>query len=397
MNGKSKFDKISSEINNQSAIADDKVKLHYQDRAFNDAFKHWRKEKKDSLGFYYIDNPNEFTYQDGVGFIKDYPEAAETASLRHVFNLIGIAMFFMSVVDIVYYYIIPVLFNKLGMDISMDFFAGKLYGNQWIIITIMLVWGIVRRIGPFVVGYNKLDMPLNVMFPTKITNKQLFKYAFPIMLLVCGASTVLTAIYQIIMDNISFGVGYEMMLPKETLPLIFAIIAQVIIIPSLSELVCRGVFLQLLRQFGDGSAIIFTSLIAAAATYSLMDFCMMFIASIIIGYFTIRTGSVITAIIMRVTLQAYAFALYYMYENLDDVNRPVFLIFFIAICFLVGIIFTVRFMLKHSDKLGMTIKNRYLTFGQKSMIAVTCIPVLLWITATFILTLLKTQFKFSIF
>ena len=52
-------------------VHDDHLNWRYQDKSYNESFKKWRKQNKDSTGFFYSNNPNELTYRDGFVFVKD--------------------------------------------------------------------------------------------------------------------------------------------------------------------------------------------------------------------------------------------------------------------------------------------------------------------------------------
>ncbi len=375
-------------------LPDDHLKWRYQDASFNEEFKRWRKENKSDVGYYYVDKPKELTYQDRVGFIKDYPEAVETSSLRHVYNMIGISLLIFSIVDILYFYIAPFILGKLGFDISYDFYSNTTYGNEWLRVIMLYVWGIGRRIMPFYICKKRFNMPFSIMFPTKVTNKPMFKYSVPLMMLVCNVCSMCAAFYMLFLKSLNISSPDGFYLPENKGALAAALVAQLIIIPIISEMAAHGVYLQLFRQFGDGSAIILTAIIASLVTYNITDFCYFFVASIVIGYFTIRTGSIITSIIMRITLHLFLYGGALISTFCTTTVGLILSLSITLLSTLIGIIASIHFLIKHSDSFGMTMSKRYLTFSQKCTTAFTCIPVVLWITITFIITLLNINFSF---
>lgn len=387
---------ILAENNNNTlntAAPDDHLSMKYQDRAYNDAYKQWRRRKKDSTGFYYVSNPNELTYRDGFGFVKAYPEAEEAETLRHIYDIIGFALLIFALSDGLQTYILPYLLNKLGADIYYDFFADKLYGDSWLVFGLHSFFEITKRIFVFWFCCKKLQMPTKVMLPMKITNKPMFRASVPIMLLVSAVCVVLSAGYNIILGLVKIEPTAWVRLPEKPLPMALTLIVDIIVVSVLSEICQRGLILQLLRQFGDGSAIFISSFITACVSYNLSNFCYIFLASMAIGYFTVRTGSVATAIIMRITSRLFAYCIYFIDIKADESVRAYIIMAFLLVCIVFGIFVAIRTMVKHGDKFGISMHSRYMSFSQKVVLAISRTPISLWITATFIMAVMHIQFR----
>ena len=96
---------------------EDRLNWRYQDKQYNESFKKWRKQKQDSVGFYFVEKPDRLTYQDGVGFINDYPEAREAKTFRRVLNILGLVLLYRVTVDILFIYFFPPIMEKMGMNL----------------------------------------------------------------------------------------------------------------------------------------------------------------------------------------------------------------------------------------------------------------------------------------
>lgn len=368
---------------------DDRLNLKYQDKEYNESYKQWRRENKDSLGFFYVENPNRITYQDSVGFINEYPEVQEEITMRRVINVLGCILLFRVFFDILFTYVLPHMLELAGVDIRYDIFTRTLYGDDTVILTVKFISGIVSMILPIGLLIKHLHMPFRVMLPLKITNKPMFAASIPIMLLICGVCTAMSTVYEQILGILKISAERSILIPEKASDIIYLIITQIIIIPIFSEISSRGVILQFTRQFGDGAALLITSFITAALYYDITRTCFMFIAAITIGYFTIRTGSVLTAIIMRITLHAFAYVIYFLNYTLDN-ELAVILMLLITIA--AGFIFTVIFLYRHSDSFGMNLSSRYMTYDQKLLAFLTSFPIIIWITAIFIISLFNIKF-----
>lgn len=367
---------------------DDRMNCRYQDKSYNELFKNWRRQTRDSLGFYYVNNPNELTYRDGYGFVKEYPEAAEANSMRHVYKVLGISLLVLTLLDMLHTFIVPYLLGKLGFDIYYDFFARRLYGSEWLIMALKLIFEVLKRSFPILYCYKYLRMPLKVMLPMKVTNEALYKYAVPIMLLAAGVDSAATGVYRFILGSVNISADPAYRLPDDPVQLAVSAVLYVVLIPALSEICTRGVILQLLRQFGDGFAIICTAFISAAITYNITNFCYAFLVTAIIGYFTVRTGSVKTAVKMRITAAGFAYLVFIEEKLLPQGIGGVVIMATLFAAIMTGLIAVIRFMLRHSDKLGMSMRSRYLTFSDKCYAAITSVPMVLWFSLTLIMIIL---------
>lgn len=372
---------------------DDQLNWRYQDKSYNELFKKWRKQSKDSHGFYYVDKSNELTYRDGYGFVKNYPEAAESNALRHVYSIIGVTMLLIAAVDIIRLYISPLILSRLGADVYYDYFTGEFYGNEWLITLMYLFFELFKRFLPLMYCYKKLKMPLKVMIPTNINNRPLFRAAIPISLLASGVCIALSAIYKVILGNAGLDSMQGIHLPKDPVVFAVAIIINVAIIPVASEIYTRGTIMQLLRQFGDGFAIIVTSVLTAMAAYDIKQFCYVFVTSVVIGYFTLRTGSVITAVVMRIVSKAFIYLVYCLDEYIGGELSGILIMMLLFLSIMTGLMVLVGFMRKHSDKLGMSLKPRYLSLSRKALSALTNIPVVIGTTVMIIITIINIKFN----
>ncbi len=370
---------------------DDKLNIKYQDKEYNESYKKWRLENKDSIGFFYVENPDRLAYSDDVGFINDFPEIQEEKTLRRAVNILGRVLVLRTALDIVFRYLVPSLLGKLGADIRYDFFDKTIYGDPILIHCLNFILSILSMIIPVSLLIIQLHMPIKVMLPMKITNKPMFAASVPIMLLICGVCSAMSVLYENILSTMRIDTSSSLYFPGSAHGMIFMVMTEIIIIPTVSELCTRGVILQFTRQFGDGTALIITGIVTAALCNDITHFCFVFISAIAIGYFTIRTGSVLTAIVMRITMQFFTYTLYYFNYMLDS-DILVMLTIFASI--LVGFVFTIAFLYKHSDCFGMKISSRYMKTDKKLLAFFTSAPVIIWMTMGFILTLLNIKFTF---
>ena len=379
---------MKASVHEHTENGEDRLKWRYQDKSYNESYKQWRKRNKDSAGFYFAENPNRLTYQDGVGFIKDAPEVHEAKALRRTIAVLGSVLLFRVFFDAFSVYLLPKLLSAMGFDISYDIFTGRLYGSESLLITIRFITEALSVMIPAVMLMAGFKLPFKVMLPMRIGNKPMFKACVPAAILIggvcCCMSEVLRRVFQ--MTDTSLQTKF----PTTGFGWAYVIVTHIIIIPVISELCSGGIILQLMRQFGDGVALVLTSFISAAFCYDFSQFLFYFAAVITIRYFTIRTGSVLAGAVMRLTLSLYTFGLLLIRYKTEERSGRIFSILYLFVTLIAGIVLTVRFLYRHSDCFGVTMKSRYMSFGQKMIWIITSIPVILWITAALIITMLNS-------
>ena len=379
---------MKASVHEHTENGEDRLKWRYQDKSYNESYKQWRKRNKDSAGFYFAENPNRLTYQDGVGFIKDAPEVHEAKALRRTIAVLGSVLLFRVFFDAFSVYLLPKLLSAMGFDISYDIFTGRLYGSESLLITIRFITEALSVMIPAVMLMAGFKLPFKVMLPMRIGNKPMFKACVPAAILIggvcCCMSEVLRRVFQ--MTDTSLQTKF----PTTGFGWAYVIVTHIIIIPVISELCSGGIILQLMRQFGDGVALVLTSFISAAFCYDFSQFLFYFAAVITIRYFTIRTGSVLAGAVMRLTLSLYTFGLLLIRYKTEERSGRIFSILYLFVTLIAGIVLTVRFLYRHSDCFGVTMKSRYMSFGQKMICIITSIPVILWITAALIITMLNS-------
>lgn len=385
---------MSTEIKENKAAEtnEDKLNWRYQNKEYNESFKEWRKQKQNSVGFYFVEKPNQLTYQDKVGFIHDYPEARETNAFRRVINILGFILLYKVTFDVFSTYFLPIILEYIGFDIHTAFFSGERYGNETFIIALDLVTQVLGRIIPIVILIKHLQMPFSVMLPLKITNKPMFRFSIPAILLVTSVCSLMSYFYEEILSLFSINSSRSIMVPSDMSNMPFFLI-QMIIVAIVSELCTHGVFLQFTRQFGDGTALIITSIIYTICTYDITMMPFAFIITMVIGYFTIRTGSVVTALTMRIIQRFFVYVLYFLDYVADDRYSDTLIAVFFFAAVTIGLAGTVHFFCNHSDRFGILLKERYMSASSKVLTAASSIPLIIWFTISFVMTVLNLNFK----
>lgn len=121
---------------------------------------------------------------------------------------------------------------------------------------------------------------------------------------VCFFGNFLTGLLDSLIYNMS-GVDVTAQVEPQSIPIdatsiIMSILASAVVPALIEEMSLRGIMMQPLRRYGDGFAIIVTSLTFALMHRTVAQIPFAFFAGIVLGYACVMTGSIWTSIIIHI-------------------------------------------------------------------------------------------------
>ncbi len=146
-----------------------------------------------------------------------------------------------------------------------------------------------------------LGIPTSVAFPVKAPKLRLL---IPGIFCCLGISAVGVMLSGYLQALLASTVGVVPVMPDQPPPYgvgeaIFYFL-QVAMIPAIfEEMIFRGAVLQSLRRFGDGFALIVSSILFACAHGNLVQAPNAVLAGMVLGYFALRSGSLLTPMMMH--------------------------------------------------------------------------------------------------
>ncbi|MBQ5311684.1 MAG: CPBP family intramembrane metalloprotease [Oscillospiraceae bacterium] len=346
--------------------------LRQQDSTYNEMFRKWSLDKENHFGFYKRSGETENTYQAGEGFVGQYPAADEADVLHRTARLTAFVLCIYSAMQLG----ILIAFSGyptpiMGMYICKE---GFFIGHGYLPVVMTYAVNILTRLIPIAYLIAKLKAPLRLMLPLKITNKPLFRNSIFFAMIAFG-------VFFLILDCEKFLLGrghdwehIKLVDDSQRVPIL---ILYTLIIPVISEIINRGIFLNLFRQYGDGFALLITSILSSFFSpegHILFVFCY----SLLIGFFALRTGSVITSVIMRIVISSSYYSVTMARVLMDDVF-PKGAMAVITIFIGVGVVATIRFVSKYSNKIGMPMNNMFLSDTEKILMIFTSPVMIIWL------------------
>ena len=374
--------------NSDSRIAS----LRLQDKEYNEIYRKWRIEHKKDFGFYFLDNSDELTYRDGEGFITESPQAAERSAFTEIHSLLAKFLCIYSVLNL----IVPAVSGIItAPEFDIPLFrslSALVSGNEFVYVAVDYFVRISVRILPLYYLMKKINMPKKIFMPTKIYNKPLFNIAAPMAMLTFGIATILSNIQHTSAALLGVDPTFSLRIPHNKICLILSAFLTVVIVPIISEIVHHGIILQILKQFGDGYALIVTSIIAALTTGNFHIFLFTFTVMLITGFFVVRSGSIITGFIMRIIISGSV----YFITVIKTIALPqgMYITLTAALIFAyiaAGFTAVSVFIKKHSNKINLPLYKMYLDTRERIMCCLTNASVIMWLSLTFLIMIIKIR------
>jgi membrane protease YdiL (CAAX protease family) len=387
-----------------------RLKIRRQTEYYNKVFADWRKTHSHSVGFYPENSEAniyaDIAYADMQSFSliekTGYEKRAEFAAFRKSLSFIGILMLLATAAIFIFQLFLPLLVGLLNPRYTYDYFGGMVYDGSGSF-TLSLIIGGLGALATYTViiavGLKLLDIPLSIVFPTRVISHKLTVAAFPTALTLA----VICIFYRHMVNVPAFMLSLNS--ASTAGDFISRIILYVIIIPLLSELAFRGVLLQFLRQFGDVSAVIITAALSSFTACAVMGgnmfgittnmpitgtlaaFPISLLCAFCYGYFTISSGSVFTPIAMKMLI-AIANIIHLIIYEYTPTEFSVTILLIIAIVIFIGcVIMIINVLCNNSDEIELQNNKNTLSGGDK-LFCMTApaflLPVLLLIFTLFI-------------
>lgn len=347
-----------------------------QQESYNKEFVKWRKNKENPYAYNFELNTKESVFIDGQGFVSESAEKSESETSGKILYLIGIAMLVATAVENVLDKLIVQLLDIIGFDIHVTFFNSAVYGGKTEVVTVLILNTLLKLLLPMLVIHAGMKMPRKLSRPMSLNEPGELIATIAAAMIVC----VVTGLPAVFIDETkeiyTFFRAYnaDMSVWGQNEFLIYTFF-DVIVVSVLFELLFRGEMFQALRQFGDGYAIIITSLISGILTQDYKAIVATALISAVSSIGMLRSGTIFTAIAARITYKLYIMALNLLEMSSSEnmfLNRN----FFMLCVFLGGlVIFTIVFLnRKRRERRIFAEYHSYLTLKKRIAIPLKTLP-----------------------
>lgn len=240
-----------------------------------------------------------YTYVDGYGFAPPPPVVTERRLLQWYANGIGFSILF----KVFFTFTMP--YCVLGVA-EIFFPTIRLYGNQLVASTFVIEFintlaSALALALPFILFAFLCRIPLRVVLPLR---RFPCSIGIPAVFVSLGASVIGLSASTLLSFFLSFlGVAPVMgslSIPSQASAAILFVLRITLIAPFIEELVFRGIIMNTLRRFGDSFALCISAILFALFHENLVQAPNAFLMGLVIGYFTLCTGSLWVGVLIHV-------------------------------------------------------------------------------------------------
>lgn len=326
-----------------------------QSDAYNKKFKEWRERKDNPYAFRFKANRREKVFNDSRGFEVRTQENEEKRIIGRIMYVLGIAVLMYIVIDTIIGKLLAALFGLLGFDIHLNVFSSAFYGDVSVVVGTILLVTSIELIVPVVYIQLKLKTPARVGFMSKLNSSAEILNSIGMTLITCTLVCLPTAYSSDSKEIFSYFRTADTDVYKwGQSEFVFYTVFTIVILPIISELLVHGPVFAALRQFGDIFALAITTFVSCLITRDIAEIPAAVLISLLAGITMLRSGTIMSAFIVRVIYEMYVFAII-MFEGSNSANmllrRNMFMIIaFAAGAFISGSIYIARKLKKRNRR-----------------------------------------------
>ena len=269
---------------------------------------------------------DEYTYVSGFGFVPTPPDVAERQAIRSRGNALGAAF-------LVYFLVLSFVPNVMMVFFSMIFSDVVITGDGVFVAhpavyeLLSMVITIIAYLFPFLLIYRfSVKEKCRDAFPLRVRSRGIALLAVPI----CLAVTVIAMEATQMLAALSSAIGVPMteelsiVPPTDTAALVLFYLRMTLLPAVMEELVFRGVIFQSLRKFSDPMALFISAGLFSLAHMSLVKIPYTFLMGLCIGYFVMKTNSLLTGMAIHLVNNAYVLTKQLIGSNMPAELLPIF-------------------------------------------------------------------------
>ena len=373
-------------------IAKDKTYQNQFDD-YHKEFSEWRSRKDNPYGYSFVHDIREHTYVDGEGYFQKKADAAEKIALTKCLGLLGATMLVMLFIDA----LIALVFYRIYNDSSLMAIHYSELDTQKTYFTpvVACLFGVAttfKYLAGLWIFIHFSKIPLKVAIPSP-KNSKISKSGIYFILVIMAMGKMGTYLLNFLFGLMNVDCVYDLAFhnPDSVLADAIFVFFNCILVSIISEFLFRGAILQTFRQFGDTYALIISIVSFSFTYYDVSSFGYASLLSAVLGLYTLKTGSIRTAVIMRIisSLASYSLTCVVL-DNYSNGRIVVTCIY----AFIVAVAAFVFARLMCNGKLDFKMQNdpSALTNSAKIKLFVTNTSTTIWLVAVLGMYVLMVKF-----
>lgn len=266
----------------------------------------------------------------------DIAHLQEKMSIKKSAKTIGLAFLIMQIfvltlnIALVVTFQLLALFGVVQINILNDF--AFLQAQQIIFSSICFTL-------PFIISFKAAKIRISDLIEFSAPDKKTALPFFLFGIAFCAFANIASSAAGNIFE--SFGIGYSVDFlenPKGIFGFLLSFIATAITPALVEEFACRGLVLGHLRKYGEGFAIIVSSILFALMHGNFEQIPFAFLIGLALGYITVKSGSIWLAVSVHAFNNFISVAFDYFFSSISAMSQSIIYTFFLIFCLLAGII-----------------------------------------------------------
>lgn len=228
-----------------------------------------------------------------------------------------------------------------------------------------IVFSITMFTLPFIFIYKLFRFRISDLISFKLPKGKNSFYLFLLGISFCSFANIASSMLEQIFDRA--GINYEVDFgesPEGVFGFLLSFIATAIVPALVEEFACRGILLGSLKKYGEGFAVMASSLLFGLMHSNFEQIPFAFLVGLVLGYITIKSGSLWVAILVHAFNNSISIVYTYLLSGLPGVVQNISYIIFLILCMLAGLFAMVK-LSKQENMLAFNENETKSTFSQK--------------------------------
>ena len=355
-----------------------------QNEEYREAFTKWRTRDNNRYGYKYVKDTREHTYAFGEGFENDLASDSERDSLKYCSCLIGGTLIISALIRL-----LQVMYDtRIGHLLAGS--SIEVYGSTHtadlrttVILSMFKPFSLLLCI---IIIAAITRLPRKVFLPSG--NNMPMRHKLCLLSVTAGFGVtcyVISILFKLIFGNQYMSLPNGFVWCNDVGLNIHCFGMQYLLTPVLNAVLLNGLILQLLRQFGDSTAVILTAAIESLVAINLTNIGTHFVMGLIVSIVCIKTGSILMAILSRILIDLVFFSLKFIDTTFPDGDDEIYLILFCIVVLGVALFSVGRLISADEYKINIRGADTQLEFRDKLKIFFTAMPTITWLAASTVL------------
>lgn len=322
--------------------------------------------------------PNYFTYIP-YGFTPKTFE--EKTKIKKIANIIGGSLLALNVIVAFFPFITSFIFSLTGMNIDEIY---KVLNDPAFNQFYQIIGSFVMFTLPFIIFFKVAGYRISDLAIFSKPKKKSFLPLFLMGIAFCAFANIAVSIAGNIFS--AFGINYEVDArenPQGILGFALTFISTAVVPPLVEEFACRGLILGSLRKFGDGFAIIVSSVIFGLMHGNFQQIPFAFLVGLVLGYITVKSGSLWIAVAVHAFNNFIKVFFDYLPETLPVMAQNVMYMVLLAVIMILGIVSLVM-LRKNGEEYQIEKSNTESTNSQKVRWFFSSVTIIIFVVLSFI-------------